>query len=181
MRAWWAAAVSFGWVTASAAPPIVIHDAGGTEPIAPYMAPYMESAPQTEGEAGPPPGAHVLPPVDRLDLTQSLPVSTPTLQPGRLLEDATPEVLERLRFLARPLCVVGAEPWSLQWLQTHGETLRAMGTTCLAVEVSDAQAWEALVEAAQGLPIAPVPGQELAETFGLSVYPVLITREGFEQ
>ncbi len=178
MRAWWAAAVSFGWVTASAVPPIIIHDAGGTEPIAPYMAPYMEPAPEPGVTMPPNPDP---PSIDTLDLTRQLPVTTPTLQPGLLLEDATLEVFERLRFLARPFCVVGSDPKSLQWLTTHGDKLREMEATCLAVEVPDTQAWEALVEAARGLPIAPVPGEELAETFGLRVYPVLIARDGFRQ
>ena len=181
MRAWWVAAASLGWATAIAAPPVVIHDAGGTEPIAPYMAPYLEAvAPSSRGEATRPAGPQ-RPPADALAPQQRLPVTSPGLQPGRLARDAGPEVLERLRFLSRPLCLVGVDPGSLQWLEVHRATLHAAGAVCLAVEVPDEAAWAQLSAAARELPLVLASGAELAETLGLAVYPVLITREGFEQ
>ncbi|TVP93577.1 MAG: integrating conjugative element protein [Thioalkalivibrio sp.] len=181
MRAWWVAAASLGWATATAAPPVVIHDAGGTEPIAPYMAPYLEAVAPSGATGAASRADGFVPPAGAVDLRHGLPVTSPGLQPGRLTRDASRAVRERLRSLSRPLCVVGADPWSLQWLHTHGATLRELGTVCLAVEVPDERAWEELVSAAAGLPIVPVPGADLAETFGLRVYPVLITRDGFEQ
>jgi integrating conjugative element protein (TIGR03765 family) len=170
-----------GWATATAAPPVVIHDAGGTEPIAPYMAPHMEPVPPVLGADAVPWPESALPPAGVFDLRSRLPVISPGLQPGRLIRDASRKVRERLRSLPRPLCLVGSDPRSLQWLDTHGATLRAIGAACLAVEVPDEVAWEQLVVAGNGLPMIPVPGTDLAETLGLTVYPVLITQDGFEQ
>ena len=181
MRAWWVVAASLGWATATAAPPVVIHDAGGTEAIAPYMAPYLEPAAPSSRADSNRHAAPLHPPADALAPHQRLPVTSPGLQPGRLTRDARPEELERLRFLSRPLCLVGADPGSLQWLEAHRATLHAAGAVCLAVEVPDEVAWAQLSAAAQDLPLVLASGAELAETFGLRVYPVLITREGFEQ
>jgi integrating conjugative element protein (TIGR03765 family) len=181
VRAWWVVAASLGWATATAAPPEVIHDAGGTEPIASYMAPYLEAVAPSAHAGTARPAMPLQPPVDALDPQYRLPVSSPGLQPGRLTRDAGPEVLERLRFLSRPLCLVGADPGSLQWLKAHRATLHAAGAVCLAVEVPDEAAWAQLSAAAQDLPLVLASGEELAETLGLRVYPVLITREGFEQ
>ncbi len=181
MRAGWVAVASLGWATATAAPPVVLHDAGGTEPIAPYMAPYLES---TVPSSRPDAARHAQPPqpaADALEPHQRLPVTSPGLHPGRLARDAGPAVLERLRFLSRPLCLVGAESASLQWLEAHRSTLRAAGAMCLAVEVPDEAAWARLSAVAKDLPLVLASGAELAETFGLSVYPVLIPRDGFEQ
>lgn len=181
MRAGWIVAASLAWATATAAPPVVIHDAGGTEPIAPYMAPHLEAVvPPSRCEATRP-AVPRQPPIDALTPQQRLPVTSPALQPGRLTRDADSDVLERLRFLSRPLCLVGADPDSLRWLKAHRATLHAVGAICLAVEVPDQAAWAQLSAAAEDLPLVLASGADLAETFGLRVYPVLITRDGFEQ
>ena len=81
MRTWWVVAASLGWATATAAPPVVIHDAGGTEPIAPYMAPYLEAVAPSAHAGTARPAMPLQPPVDALDPQYRLPVSSPALQP----------------------------------------------------------------------------------------------------
>ena len=174
MRAW-VLVVWAGWATIAGASPVVIHDAGGTEPIAPFLEPLRpppdeDPVPLSEIEAQ-----------GVFDLRNRLPITSPGLRPGLLSRDASDDVLERLRFLSRPVCLVGSDAGSLQWLERHGETLRAIGAACLAIDVPDEVAWEQLVAAGQGLPLIPVPGADLVETLGLTVYPVLITQDGFEQ
>jgi integrating conjugative element protein (TIGR03765 family) len=154
--------------------PFVLHDAGGTEPIAPYLAPYLEPV-------DPPEDPIEWPTPQGLDWSDLLPVTSPNLQPGRLAEDASLEVRARLRGLSRPLCLVGSDRQSLAWLSHHAVTLEAIGAACLAVEVPDRLAWEAVLEAGRGVPLIPVSGSDLAQQWGLSVYPVLITPDGFEQ
>jgi integrating conjugative element protein (TIGR03765 family) len=179
---WTAVATALlGWTGVAAATPVVIHDAGGTEPIAPYMAPYLEAVAPSSRVDPTYPSPPLRPPAEALDPRHGLPVTSPGLEPGRLTRDASPEVRERLRFLSRPLCLVGADDWSLQWLDAHSAALRAAGAVCLAVEVPDERAWEQLVAVAQGVPIVLASGADLAETLRLRVYPVLITRDGLEQ
>lgn len=161
--------------------PVVIFDSGQTVPLAPYRAPLeAEEADSGPGLASPPvsPGQS---PGGVVDLASRLPLTTPALRPGRLTEDARGDVLERLQYLPRPFCVLGTDRFSLQWLVTHRAVLRREQVACLVVEVPDEAAYQRLQQAAEGVPLTPVPGEDLAAQFGLSVYPVLITREGFEQ
>ncbi len=159
------------------AAPVVIHDAGGTEPITPYLAPLLPDPESPSGET--PPSAH--PPMGVFDLQQRLPITSPGLSPGRLTRGPDPAVAERLRHLPLPFCLVGADPMSLQWLRAHRDALRAAGAVCLAVDVPDVQALTRIQQAGAGLAITAAPGSDLAEALGLAVYPVLVTRDGFEQ
>ncbi|MCG5526637.1 integrating conjugative element protein, partial [Ectothiorhodospira haloalkaliphila] len=162
------------------AAPEVIFDSGQTVPLAPYRAPLeAEEADSGPGLATPPvsPGQS---PGGVVDLASRLPLTTPALRPGRVTEDARGDVRERLQYLPRPFCVLGTDRFSLQWLVTHRAVLRREQVACLVVEVPDEAAYQRLQEAAEGVPLTPVPGEDLAAQFGLSVYPLLITREGFE-
>jgi integrating conjugative element protein (TIGR03765 family) len=164
------------------AAPEVIFDSGQTVSIAPYRGPL-------EAQDADPAGPGLTPQETRpgtspggvTDLASRLPLNTPGLRPGRLAEDASAQVLERLQYLPRPFCILGTDQFSLQWLVTHRAVLRRQQVACLVVEVPDEAAYRRLLQAAEGVPMTPVPGEDLAAQFGLSVYPVLITREGFEQ
>ncbi|CAN7580621.1 integrating conjugative element protein [Pseudomonas umsongensis] len=80
-----------------------------------------------------------------------------------------------------PLFLVGQDPTSLEWLSRHAQALRDLGASGLAVEVADAQALRRMQEAAPGLNIWPVSGDDIAERLELEHYPVLITPTGLEQ
>lgn len=110
-----------------------------------------------------------------LDESAMLPVTSPSLSPGKL----TPRPL-KLPGLPR-LFLVGDDPHSLAWLTQRGETLQQMRAVGLAIEVADAAALQRLRAAAPGLTILPISGEDIARRLGLLHYPVLITGSALEQ
>lgn len=110
-----------------------------------------------------------------LDESAMLPVTSPSLSPGKL----TPRSLE-LPGLPR-LFLVGDDPYSLAWLTQRRAALQQIGAVGLAVEVADAAALQRLRAAASGLTILPISGEDIARRLGLQHYPVLITGSALEQ
>lgn len=142
----------------------VIADFGG-EPTRPYfVAIGAAEIPETEGIQR----ARTTP----FSIADMLPVETPSLSPGRIAHrtlsvDAPTPI--------QPLFIVGNDPLSRQWLSLRKETLAALGATGLAVNVQTEAELQTLIEAAGHLRIDPVPGDTLAQSLGLTHYPVLLT------
>lgn len=108
-------------------------------------------------------------------LTWVLPVHSARLSPGTV----PPRTLKLPGFT--PLFLVGHDATSLEWLAKHAQTLQELGASGLAVEVADAPALRRIQEAAPGVDIWPVSGDDIAERLELEHYPVLITPTGLEQ
>ncbi len=144
--------------------PVVIHDAGGTRPLAPLaaesgLAPWSEEeGAASSAEPASPPSAALFPVRSR--------TLTPGREPTRPLERAVP-----------PVCLVGDDLRSLSWLRRNRERLIRLGASCLAVSVESETGWRRIREAAAGLPVAPAPGDAVAEALGIRHYPVLIGPE----
>ena len=69
------------------------------------------------------------------------PVVTTKAAPGRLT--ARPSV--KLKGgPGVPICILGDDPLSLQWLQINQVALQKMNATCLAVTVRDEASWRKL-------------------------------------
>jgi len=162
------------------AEPIVIHDTGNTQPLAPYLeAVTVKRAPSARLEAKPP---EVRLPAGGFNKSLLLPIRTPELTPGRLAEQSpTPALLERLSRLTRPVFLIGADPESLNWLAQHREQLQALGAVGLLVQADSAAELAAVERAGGDLVIVPASGSMLAQLLGLRHYPVLISRAGIEQ
>jgi integrating conjugative element protein (TIGR03765 family) len=103
-----------------------------------------------------------------------LPYSTPGLSPGH----ATPR---KARFdLPRPVCVLGADPASLQWVEAMRESLIQMNAICWLVAAESLGDLKRVNAATPGLSVLPFKGEVLVQKFGLTHYPALITQEGIE-
>lgn len=79
-----------------------------------------------------------------------------------------------------PLCLIGADGQSRDWLRERLPTLQALHAVCLAVQVASAGELQALRELAAGVPILPASGDDIARRLDLHHYPVLITATGIE-
>lgn len=151
----------------------VIYDSGATAPLAPYLEAFGEAPQEALAEA---PQFNSL---GAADLTQLLPIRTPTLTPGPV--SPRPLSLPKGATLPRPLFLIGADPQSRQWLEMHRERLAELHAVGMLVNADSKADLEAIAAIARGLPILPASATDIAETLGLRHIPVLISRRGIEQ
>ena len=144
-------------------PLTVIYDSGDTLPLEPYL---PKRAPQEKATTQ--------------DANRQLPfklsITTPSMQPGKVT--VTPKAL---RYLQRPLFLVGADQKSQDWLVEKREQLIRIGAVGLLVEAKDRQEIEAVLAIAEGLRLVPASAEGFATKLGLSHYPILLSKEGWEQ
>lgn len=158
--------------------PVIIHDTGHTQSIAPYMEPLQQVTLSTE-----PSSLSVPPTQPNLSVIQNvLPVHTPEMRPGRLDGyPLDPAIAERLRRLPRSLFLIGADQRSQKWLLRYRDQLKTLGAVGMLIEVETETDLQAMIDLGEGLPIVPASASELAQALGLTHYPVLISQEGIEQ
>ncbi|MDZ7751434.1 MAG: integrating conjugative element protein [Gammaproteobacteria bacterium] len=161
------------WSAVACAELTVIYDSGATAPLAPYLEAFSERPPAAPVQAQPEVS------LGAADLTRLLPIRTPALTPGPV--SPRPLSLPNGATLPRPLFLIGADPLSRQWLETHRERLAAIHGVGLLVNAESAADLEAIATIARGLPILPASATDIAEILGLKHIPVLISRRGIEQ
>lgn len=105
-----------------------------------------------------------------------VPIRTHTLTPQRI--DSKDAYFPNLSV---PLFVVGADPVSLAWLKQWREALLKVGAVGWVVQAESAQELRAVAEAGAGLRFMAMPGDALADIFGVNGYPVLISERAIEQ
>ncbi len=165
----------------------VIHDAGGTRPLAPLYADLLpEQVPGTirETRRSLDPAVNLRAPDPATALRRYderlFPVRTPGLSPGNVASRPLPASLRQVP-PPIPFFIVGTDALSTHWLITWRARLRELGASGLVVEAPDRAAFDNLVQVSGGLPLAPASGTAIARVLGLTHYPVLISREGIEQ
>ena len=144
-------------------PLTVIYDSGDTLPLEPYL---PKRTPQEKTTIQ---GANRQSPFN-------LPITTPSMLPGKVT--VTPKAL---RYLQRPLFLVGADQVSRDWLVEKREQLIRIGAVGLLIEAKDRQEIEAVLVIAEGLRLVPASAESFATKLGLSHYPILLSKEGWEQ
>ena len=142
---------------------VVIYDSGDTLPLQPYG---LERAPQQKAING----------ISAPSLPFSLPITTPSMKPGKVI--ATPKAL---RYLQRPLFLMGSDQHSRDWLAAKREQLVELGAVGLLVEAKDQAAVEDVLAIAKGLRLVPASAEDFASQLGLSHYPILLSKKGWEQ
>ena len=147
----------------------VIYDSGDTQPLAPFLEIFGGNA---EAEIDHAPAE---PALGAADIKQLLPIKSPRFTPG-------PVARQKIaRPFTAPMFLIGSDPLSQRWLIQHRVRLSQLGAVGLIVEVPDEAALQRLTALAAGLTLWPASGSDLAETLGLTHYPVLITQDGIEQ
>lgn len=150
------------------AEPKVLFDSGKAGSMAPYLEPL---APKKQAAAP-------LPPRPSINaMSYGLPVQTPSMTPGRV--QARPiQALRGKMGAAQPMFLIGADRWSLQWLQRNQARLTELQAVGMIISAQHAQEVSILRRAAGGLQLIVASGEEIARTLGLRHYPVLIAPPG---
>ena len=113
------------------------------------------------------------------DLSHLLPIRTPALTPGPV--SPRPLSLPNGATLPRPFFLIGADPQTRQWLETHRERLAEIHAVGMLINAESAADLEAIAAIARGLPILPASATDITQALGLEHIPVLISRRGIEQ
>ena len=158
------------------AAPSVIYDSGQTKSLEPFLEPLRGEAPPPDTRQSPSGKAG-------LTVEDLLPIKTPEMNPGLVAA----HVLDPLgkaqtnAIGARPLFLIGADALSRRWLAQHRARLKELGAIGMLVQADTSEDLQAIARIAQGLPIMPAPGTEIARLYALKHYPVLIWRGRIEQ
>ena len=102
---------------------------------------------------------------------KTFPIRTTRLTPRRLTQ-------KQERYFATmlyPICVIGTDDLSKEWIMRNLKPLIEMNAQCLLVAAENAEEARELLKLAQGLAIFPAHGDAIADFFKIKHYPVLIT------
>ena len=165
------AAILFLLDTASfaAAELIVIFDNGQARPLSDFLGPL---------DSGEPEKAPKVPENLQLgaaDVSSLLPIRSPGLTPGKITPRAHNVPFAQAFFL------IGSDAFSKRWLKQHREVLKKMGAVGLLVDASSIEDLRAIAGLADGLPITPASGSDIAKAMGIRHYPVGISGGRFWQ
>jgi integrating conjugative element protein (TIGR03765 family) len=153
-----------GLVSSTQAELTVLYDSGRSWPIDRYLEPIVSGRAE-DPATGKPPEEQVA----AVDLEALLPVRSPSLSPGPVMarEFDTPVPLA--------FFMIGSDARSLDWLATHRDYLQQQGAVGLLVDAGNKEDLEAVARVAQGLPMTPASGEDIARVLGIRHYPVAIT------
>lgn len=143
--------------------PVMIYDGGGVS-ISQYTADVDEQAAPTPR---PSPQAGRNAPL--------FPVISKKASPARL---SAPVKAKLAGGPGVPICILGDDPLSLEWLRINQAALQQMQARCLVASVRDEPSWRRLQTMASGLRMALGSFDTLADATGVSVYPILIAPDG---
>jgi integrating conjugative element protein (TIGR03765 family) len=143
--------------------PKVIGSTGPTRSLLPYYARLSSKAES--------PARNVVPAARDL-----LPIRTPDMAPGTV----RPQQIDA-QSLDRPFFILGSDVRSREWLAAHRARLVQMQAVGLLVQAETVEDLQRIAELGEGVPIAPVPGGDVAKRFGLKHYPVLVSAGWVEQ
>lgn len=151
----------------------VVEDFGGTSALPYYRALNLQTA-APQDRASPQLPIPTSPSAADRE-ANLLPVHSALLSPGTVVR----RVIEAPGL--SPIFLLGDDLRSHAWLQQHFQTLRSLHATGIVVQVESTQALTALRQLAQGLPLEPASGDDIARRLHIDHYPVLITATGLEQ
>lgn len=144
-----------------AEPLTVIFDNGQTRPLAEFLGPLAHVKRERPPESNPNLGA--------ADIEQLLPIRSPGLSPGMV------EVRKHQVPFARPFFLIGSDSASQEWLIEHREQLLDIGAVGLLVDAATVEDLQAIASIADGLPITPAPGSDIAKALGVMHYPFAVS------
>ncbi len=154
-----------GIASFAAAQLTVIFDTGQAKPLSVFLGPLATGEGENE------PADSVSQQLGAADLESLLPIRSPDLTPGKLKFRA-----HNVPF-ARPFFLIGSDAWSKRWLVQHRKALKEMGAVGLLVEARSIEDLRAIARLADGLPMTPASGSDIAKAIGIAHYPVGITAE----
>ncbi len=110
------------------------------------------------------------------DYSALFPVATPELTLGAVASRRA-----ELPQVTVPLFLIGCDRTSVGWLKSREEFLVRFNSTGFVIECESLGLFRQLSALFPDLTLVPVHGQQLAEAFQLSNYPVVVTNQGVTQ
>lgn len=102
------------------------------------------------------------------------PIRTSKLSVGRVAPRMSPITIYM------PICIVGSDITSKQYLKSSAKKLKQLNTTCYVVNVKSEQEFNQLQKIVPDITLVPANGDEFVKLLNLKHYPVLITSKGIE-
>jgi len=158
------------------AEPVVIYDSGTAIPVYPYKMPLEGLVIPDFGDKWATDAAVKAAESDPNDPANWLPVTTGKLSPGNF-ESRTVTFNQ----IANPLCIIGSDDRSIEWLERHHNALLANDVLCWLVSADTVADVQRVVDALNGISMSPANGDSIADFFVIDHYPVLITQRFIEQ
>ncbi len=120
-----------------------------------------------------------LPQSDTAEVTPepTFPITTSRLTPKRLTQAQD----SYFAAMIYPICVIGTDALSREWVMRNRQPLVEMNAQCLLVSAESEGAARELLALAPGLAIYPAQGDAIAAHFKIAHYPVLITDRTISQ
>ena len=141
----------------------VVFDNGQARPLSDFLGPMDSGKPDTV------PSYPEKPPLGSADVESLLPIRSPGLTPGKI----TPR--KHSVPFAHSFFLIGSDTISKRWLIQNREALKQMGAAGLLVDASNIEDLRAIANLADGLPITPASGSDIAKALGILHYPVGIS------
>lgn len=159
------------YVATAQAEPLVIHDSGSGISTAPYKQLFSNDDIRDFRDSWifgdlPEPDVAKTPPPKPV-----YPLSTTRLSSKRLdkpLEGYYPRMLF-------PVCVVGDDDLSLEWVERNRQQLAESSAQCFLVSAQSAETAAPILRLLEGILVYPANGDAIADYFGIRHYPILIT------
>lgn len=167
---------SFSFMAWSA--PVVIYDSGMGTNITPYLqrGGYVEPSLFAPNHAQLQELNKLASTFRRIDpLSLYFPLKS-SLTPGRVIGrqiDTTG--------LIKPICILGDDPMSRNWLKRVSSVLIKNDAVCLITNVDSLAAYNEIKALSPQLSMQPAKGESLLKAFGLEHYPVVISNGYIEQ
>ncbi len=158
-----------GVASSSSAELSVIFDNGQTRPLSDFLGPF---------DSGKPENVPKYPENLQLgagDASLLLPIRSPGLTPGKVMPRAHNVPFAQAFFL------IGSDAFSKRWLKQHRKALKQLGAVGLLIEATSLEDLRVIAELADGLPITPASGADIARAMGIRHYPVGISGGRFWQ
>lgn len=108
---------------------------------------------------------------------EMFPITTSLLTPK--ITNINKEVYFSL--MAFPICIVGADSLSIEWIKKNKRHLVKNSAHCMLVEAKDLESAQELMKVMKGILVFPADGDVIAKYFKIKHYPVFITERYISQ
>ena len=114
-------------------------------------------------------------------VTFSYPIITKSLSPAKFESYKHKLAANPQAKVEKPICIIGNDEQSIQWLNSQKNNLIDLSAICLIVNVDSDDQVKQIQTIAPNLMMAPISADWLNKFYGVSHYPALITKEWVAQ
>ncbi len=150
---------------------VVIHSGPNAQSAAPFLQPLLPEADDPVDDAGAVQSGSREP--IPFPMRSLFPVQSPAMRLGYYTEAPYVDPKQRP---AEPLCLLGTDSFSREWLTANHLALKEQGARCICIDATTQESWESLKAIAPDLQILPASLD--FSSIGLDRYPMLLLPSG---